>query len=85
MPSQMNKQRIKKITRLLRGPILIVLFLAAVACNAESTAIPVPAPVPTEVPTATAEPTAPSDPTAVKGGGKTYHCGEEKVYHRGNG
>ena len=21
----------------------------------------------------------------VKGGGKTYHCGEEKVYHRGNG
>ena len=22
---------------------------------------------------------------AVKGGGKTYHCGEEKVYHRGNG
>ena len=64
MPSQMNKQRIKKITRLLRGPILIVLFLAAVACNAESTAIPVPAPVPTEVPTATAEPTAPSDPTA---------------------
>ena len=23
--------------------------------------------------------------TIVKGGGKTYHCGEEKVYHRGNG
>ena len=21
----------------------------------------------------------------VKGGGKTYHCGEKKVYHRGNG
>ena len=21
---------------------------------------------------------------AVKGGGKTYHCGGEKVYHRGN-
>ena len=20
----------------------------------------------------------------VKGGGKTYHCGGEKVYHRGN-
>ena len=24
-------------------------------------------------------------PIPVKGGGKTYHCGEEKVYHRGNG
>ena len=24
-------------------------------------------------------------PKNVKGGGKTYHCGEEKVYHRGNG
>ena len=22
--------------------------------------------------------------SGVKGGGKTYHCGEEKVYHRGN-
>ena len=22
---------------------------------------------------------------AVKGGGKTYHCGGEKVYHRDNG
>ena len=28
-----------------------------------------------------------ADPSTqcVKGGGKTYHCGEEKVYHRGNG
>ena len=23
--------------------------------------------------------------TDVKGGGKTYHCGGEKVYHRDNG
>ena len=25
-----------------------------------------------------------TDVVAVKGGGKTYHCGGEKVYHRGN-
>ena len=25
------------------------------------------------------------DPLVVKGGGKTYHCGGEKVYHRDNG
>ena len=24
-------------------------------------------------------------PEGVKGGGKTYHCGGEKVYHRDNG
>ena len=63
MSCQWLKQRLKKPAGLLRGPVLMVLLLAAVACSAEATATPAPTPAQTEAPTATAEPTTVPKPT----------------------
>ena len=57
------KQRLKKPAGLFRGPALVALVLAAIACSAEATATPAPPPAPTAAPTATAEPTATPEPT----------------------
>ena len=61
MSSLQLKQAFKQLHRLLSGPVLALLLLAVVACNAEATATPVPAPAPTA--TATTEPTATPAPT----------------------
>ena len=52
-----------KPTMLFRGPALLVLVLAAVACNGEATATPKPTPVQTKAPAATTKPTALPAPT----------------------
>ena len=62
MPSPWLKYLKEKSAALVYGPAMAVFVLAALACNAQATATPVPTPVPTAAPTVTPVPTI--EPTA---------------------
>ena len=60
---QWLKPILAKPLRMLRGQVLWMLVMAAVACNVEATATPISAPVPTPAPIATVQPTVTPAPT----------------------